>query len=82
MRRRDFIRLVAGSAAALPLAARAQQSALPVIGFVNSGSPKDHARQLAAFLEGLREGGYVEGGNVAIEYRWREPKQSVAGLGS
>ena len=72
MRRRDFIRVVAGSAAALPLAAHAQQSALPVIGFVNSASPKDHAQHLAAFLEGLGEGGYVEGRNVAIEYRWAE----------
>ena len=72
MRRRDFIRVVAGSAAALPLAAHAQQSALPVIGFVHSASPKDHAQHLAAFLEGLGEGGYVEGRNVAIEYRWAE----------
>ena len=70
MHRRDFIRVVAGSAAALPLAAHAQQSALPVIGFVNSASPKDHAQHLAAFLEGLGKGGYVEGRNVAIEYRW------------
>src|SRR5260221_6547895 len=72
VRRRDFIRVVAGSAAALPLAGHAQQSALPVIGFVNSASPKDHAQHLAAFLEGLGEGGYVEGRNVAIEYRWAE----------
>ena len=72
MHRRDFIRVVAGSAAALPLAAHAQQSALPVIGFVHSASPKDHAQHLAAFLEGLGEGGYVEGRNVAIEYRWAE----------
>ena len=72
MRRRDFIRVVAGSAAAFPLAAHAQQSALPVIGFVHSASPKDHAQHLAAFLEGLGEGGYVEGRNVAIEYRWAE----------
>ena len=72
MRRRDFIRVVAGSAATLPLAAHAQQSALPVLGFVNSASPKDHAQHLAAFLEGLGKGGYVEGRNVAIEYRWAE----------
>jgi putative ABC transport system substrate-binding protein len=76
VRRRDFIRVVARSAVALPLAAHAQQSALPVIGFVNSGSPKDHAQQLAAFLEGLGEGGYVEGRNVAIEYRWAESQNT------
>ena len=72
VRRRDFITVIAGSAAALPLAARAQRSALPVIGFVHSASPKDHAQHLAAFLNGLAENGYVEGRNIVIEYRWAE----------
>jgi len=72
MRRRDFIKVIASSAVGWPLAARAQQSALPVIGFVNSASPEDRAQHLAAFLTGLRESGYVEGRNVAIEYRWAE----------
>jgi putative tryptophan/tyrosine transport system substrate-binding protein len=72
VRRRDFIKIILGSAAALPYTAHAQQSALPVIGFVNSASPKDHAQHLAAFLTGLREAGYIEGRNVAIEYRWAD----------
>ena len=74
MRRRDFIKVVAGSAVAWPLAVRAQQTPMPVVGFVNSTSPQSYARQLAAFLEGLREAGYEEGRNVAVEYRWAEGK--------
>jgi len=70
MRRREFISLL-GSAAVWPLAARAQ-STLPVIGFVNSALPETHAQHLAAFLKGLGENGYIEGRNVAIEYRWAE----------
>jgi len=72
VRRRDFIKVVAGSAAAWPLVARAQQPVLPVIGFVNSASRQGYEPQVAAFLKGLGEAGYVEGRNVAIEYRWAE----------
>ncbi len=72
MKRREFIALLGGASVAWPLKVRAQQSAMPVIGFVSGRWPDESTYLIAAFQRGLRESGFAEGQNVSIEYRWCE----------
>jgi putative ABC transport system substrate-binding protein len=79
MRRRDFIKVMAGSAAACPLAVRAQQSTMPVIGWLSRGFAELEGNQLSAFRQGLKEFGIVDGKNAIVEYRWANEKPETLG---
>jgi hypothetical protein len=81
MKRRAFITLLGGAAVAWPLAAWGQQPALPLIGYLHVGTSAESRDRVAAFHRGLKELGFVEGRNVAIEYRWADNQRSAVGIG-